>query len=112
MIFQEGFFSESSCCRSSTTSDILPIEYVDSSHCFVLEDIDAYITILDNRESTKRWTGKSLNDVLEVLGAIVRIGDKIYPTRAGLLMFGKIPYILREFPEYHMDYIEMERGSR
>ena len=54
---------------------------------------------------------ETLNDeqYLEKIGAaaIYEEDGKIHPTAAGLLMFGEEYRIVREFPEYFLDYREM-----
>ena len=47
-------------------------------------------------------------EYLERIGAAGDGGDgKLHPTTAGLLMFGEEYHIVREFPEYFLDYREM-----
>lgn len=54
------------------------------------------------------WNEASDDKYLEMIGAAA-IGDdgKLHPTAAGLLMFGDEYRIVREFPEYFLDYREM-----
>ncbi len=60
------------------------------------------------------WLGLSFEDLLVKLNAAGRTsGDgELHPTRAGLLMFGFEYEIVREFPDYFLDYREMVEGSR
>ncbi|WP_289642256.1 hypothetical protein [uncultured Dubosiella sp.] len=47
---------------------------------------------------------------MEQIGAaaISKEDGKLHPTAAGLLMFGEEYRIVREFPEYFLDYREMQ----
>ncbi len=49
------------------------------------------------------------SDYLERIGAVARfdLDGKLYPTLAGLLMFGHEYQILRELPEYFLDFREL-----
>ena len=55
------------------------------------------------------WNGLDDEEYLEKIGAaaISRKDGLIHPTAAGLLMFGEEYKIVREFPEYFLDYREM-----
>jgi len=54
------------------------------------------------------WNSYSDADYLEMIGAAAIGKDKqLHPTAAGLLMFGDEYRIVREFPEYFLDYREM-----
>lgn len=52
------------------------------------------------------WTELSDSDFLVQIGAIDDEGEKLRPTAAGLLMFGKERIITKEYPEYFLDYRE------
>lgn len=54
------------------------------------------------------WSNLSDEEYLEMIGAAA-VGEdkKLHPTAAGLLMFGDEFRIVREFPEYFLDYREM-----
>ncbi|MCI8638099.1 MAG: AAA family ATPase [Coprococcus sp.] len=83
--------------------DFMPIEYISR------ESVEAY----RNRHSAYKpghpWVKLNYEDYLEQLGAIAisKEGGKLHPTSAGLLMFGEEFHIVREFPEYFLDYREM-----
>lgn len=55
------------------------------------------------------WNSLVDEDYLEKIGAaaVSRKDGLIHPTAAGLLMFGEEYKIVREFPEYFLDYREM-----
>lgn len=55
------------------------------------------------------WENLSDEQYLERIGAAALSGEdgKLHPTAAGLLMFGQEYQIVREFPEYFLDYREM-----
>lgn len=55
------------------------------------------------------WENLEKNDYLERIGAIAvsRNDKKLHPTAAGLLMFGEEYLIVKEFPEYFLDYQEL-----
>lgn len=55
------------------------------------------------------WENLGKIDYLERIGAIAvsRNDKKLHPTAAGLLMFGEEYLIVKEFPEYFLDYQEL-----
>jgi len=54
------------------------------------------------------WSSYEDKDYLEMIGAAAIGTDKeLHPTAAGLLMFGYEYRIIREFPEYFLDYREI-----
>lgn len=92
--------------------DNLPLLEIDGCDCFIKDDIKKYISLLRNSSHLNGWTEQSSEEVLLMLGAASKKDGKLYPTRAGLLMFGKVPCILREFPEFRLDYREEVGGDR
>lgn len=56
------------------------------------------------------WHTLSDGDFLEQLGAVRRYRNWVSPTAAGLLMFGREPEIMEEFPGYFLDYREKGEG--
>lgn len=60
------------------------------------------------------WSQLGLEDLLLKLNAAGRVEGEgaLHPTRAGLLMFGYEYEIVREYPEYFLDYREMGDGAR
>lgn len=81
----------------------IPIEYISR------ESVEAY----RNRHSAYKpghpWVKLNYEDYLEQIGAaaISQEDGELHPTAAGLLMFGEECHIVREFPEYFLDYREM-----
>ena len=57
------------------------------------------------------WEKLPDDQYLVMLGAAARKNGVIYPTTAGLLMFGNEYQIVREFPEYFLDYREYDLSS-
>lgn len=54
------------------------------------------------------WNSLSYEEYLQMIGAIDKDRVRnIHPTSAGLLMFGNEYRILRQYPEYFLDYREM-----
>ena len=55
------------------------------------------------------WENLSDEQYLERIGAAAYSGEdgQLHPTAAGLLMFGEEYHIVREFPEYFLDYREV-----
>lgn len=60
------------------------------------------------------WNKLGAEDLLLKLNAAGRVEGEgaLHPTRAGLLMFGYEYEIVREYPEYFLDYREMGDGAR
>ncbi len=92
--------------------DNLPLPEADGCDWLVEDDLKRYISLLRSNSHLNGWAEQSSEDVLLMLGAASKKGGKLYPTRAGLLMFGKVPCILREFPEFRLDYREEVGGDR
>ncbi len=92
--------------------DNLPLLEIDGCDCFIKDDIKKYISLLRSSSHLNGWIEQSSEEVLLMLGAASKKDGKLHPTRAGLLMFGKVPCILREFPEFRLDYREEVGGDR
>lgn len=90
------------------TSDMKVVERFDLS-VIDRESLHAY------RNRHKSWKpghvfeAYSDEEYLRAIGgaAELKAGDGLHPTAAGLLMFGREYDIVREFPEYFLDYREM-----
>lgn len=93
-------------------SDNSPITEINGFDCFDMSSVKEYLQLLDSREHTNRWTGSNDEEVLSILGAISRSDEGIHPTKAGLLMFGKVSCILRVFPDFRLDYREKYSDNR
>lgn len=92
--------------------DNLPLLEIDGCDCFIKDDIRRYISLLRGGSHLNGWTDQSSEEVLLMLGAVSKKDGKLHPTRAGLLMFGKVPCILHEFPEFRLDYREETGDER
>lgn len=86
--------------------DNLPLVDIGGCDCFNKEDIKIYLSLLRDSKHLNGWSEQPTEEVLFMLGAVADKDGKMHPTRAGLLMFGKVPCILREFPNYRLDYRE------
>ena len=73
---------------------------------FDMDTIHAYRTRYNIRHEGSAWSELSDEDFLIQIGAIDDEGEKLRPTAAGLLMFGKERRITKEYPEYFLDYQE------
>lgn len=70
------------------------------------ESIREYRRRYDSLHAGGAWTKLADDEFLVRIGAAKKKDGKIYPTAAGLLMFGQEYQILYEFPEYFLDYRE------
>jgi len=105
-------------CTKAEVRAMLRDETDDTMDMKVVEDLTVDQL---NRDTLKRYrnrhklmrpghTWSELDDAqyLEMIGAAAIGSDrKLHPTAAGLLMFGDEFRIVREFPEYFLDYREM-----
>ena len=85
----------------------------------ILDDIDLQVLMTDSLRAYRMrhvqlnpghpWEDLTDETYLEKIeaAAISKVDGKLHPTAAGLLMFGKEYQIVREFPEYFLDYREM-----
>ena len=83
--------------------DNIPLSEID------LETLHGYRNRHMAYRSAHAWENLSDEQYLERIGAaaVSRDDGKLHPTAAGLLMFGQEYQIVREFPEYFLDYREM-----
>ena len=83
--------------------DNIPLSEID------LETLHGYRNRHMAYRSAHAWENLSDEQYLERIGAaaVSREDGKLHPTAAGLLMFGQEYQIVREFPEYFLDYREM-----
>lgn len=88
------------------TQDMLVLEQMDSS-VFCAESIRSYRQRMKLSRPNHVWENLDDDEFLMKLGA-TGIGDdgKVHPTSAGLLMFGYEYEILREYPQFFLDYRE------
>jgi predicted HTH transcriptional regulator len=83
-----------------------------SVDAFDYDSIKRYRMRISNQRSDHVW--RDLDDIsfLHKLGAVGRAGDgSLHPTAAGILMFGFEYEIVREFPNYFLDYQEHENDT-
>ena len=96
---------------SSKTQDLLVIENMDTS-VFNRDSIRRYRNRMSSLRPGHVWEELDDCDFLYKLGALGRSdGGKLHPTAAGLLMFGHEYEIVREFPNYFLDYREEGDGN-
>lgn len=73
-----------------------------------LESVQSYRNRHRSFRPAHPWVNLSDEEYLQRIGAVDEGEDhKLHPTAAGLLMFGDEFRIVREFPEYFLDYREM-----
>ena len=91
---------------SIKTQDMTVLENMDSS-VFCEESIRSYRQRMKLSRPNHVWENLDDDEFLLKLGA-TGIGEdgKVHPTSAGLLMFGYEYEILREYPNYFLDYRE------
>ena len=83
--------------------DECPLSYIDK------QSVGRY----RNRHKAYRpghpWNNLDYEDYIEQIGAaaISKEDGELHPTAAGLLMFGEEYHIVREFPDYFLDFREM-----
>lgn len=88
------------------TQDMLVLDNMDFS-VFCAESIRAYRQRMKLSRPNHVWETLDDKEFLLKLGAMSIGGDgKVHPTSAGLLMFGYEYEILREYPQYFLDYRE------
>ena len=91
---------------SIRTQDMLVLDNMDSS-VFCADSIRSYRQRMKLSRPNHVWEKLDDDEFLMKLGA-TGIGEdgKVHPTAAGLLMFGYEYEILREYPNYFLDYRE------
>ena len=91
---------------SVKSQDLLVLEKMDTS-VFNADSIRRYRNRMSSLRPGHVWEELDDCDFLYKLGALGRSEDgKLHPTAAGLLMFGDEYEIVREFPNYFLDYRE------
>lgn len=77
------------------------------------ETINSYRNLHKTQKSGHVWTLLDDAEFLKNIGAaaVSKNDRKLHPTAAGLLMFGNEYDIVREFPEYFLDYREILDAS-
>ena len=93
-------------------SDGETVDSLEGYDCLVMEDIERFVSMLGPTGHRNKWASQSVEEVLFTIGTIKSKNGIIHPTRAGLLMFGRISNILDEFPNFHLDYREVMNDER
>lgn len=92
--------------QADVSQDLRVLENM-TPEVFDYESIRRYRIRMSNLRPGHVWESLEDGDFLQKLGAVARGGDgKLHPTAAGLLMFGQEYEIVREFPNYFLDYQE------
>ena len=75
---------------------------------FCKDSIKGYRNVFKNTHINHVWESLDDTDFLRKIGALALSAEtgKLHPTAAGLLMFGYEYEIVREFPQYFLDYQE------
>ena len=88
------------------SQDMLVLENM-GLYVFDYDSVHRYRRRMRNSRPGHAWEDLEDNDFLYKLGAVSRGNDgRLYPTVAGLLMFGYEYEIVKEFPDYFLDYQE------
>lgn len=88
------------------TQDMTVLENMDNS-VFCMESVQRYRQCMERSHPHHIWENLDNPSFLLQLGAIcIGADDQTHPTAAGLLMFGYEQEILREYPDYFLDYHE------
>ena len=98
------------CCATGRNEpqDALVLEEL-SEDCFDPGCVSRYRILLADLHPAPAWQRSIAEHFLPCIGAVAKGSDGQYhPTAAGLLMFGKEPAIRREFPDYLLDYQELD----
>ena len=94
--------------RSDEPLDAMVLEEL-SEDCFDPGCVSRYRILLTDLHPAPAWQRSIAEHFLPCIGAAAKGSDgKYHPTAAGLLMFGKEPAIRREFPDYLLDYQELD----
>lgn len=96
------------------SQDLIVLEKINFS-AFDKETIARYRTRLVNLKPGHVWANLSDEEFLQKIGAVSRseIDNDLHPTIAGLLMFGYEYEIVKEFPNYFLDYREkLDKSTR
>jgi len=93
---------------AATTEDMKVLKGLDLS-VFDMQSVRDYRNYFDGRHSGHIWSKQEDEMFLRSIGAMGfdREDGKAYPTLAGLLMFGREYDIVRECPNYFLDYREV-----
>ncbi len=74
---------------------------------FDRDTVDRYRDLMEEERPDHPWEALMDAEFLHELGALGRGTDgSLHPTAAGLLMFGRVEEIIKEYPAYVLDYEE------
>ena len=92
--------------QSNNSMDQIALDYL-TPNAFDYDTVNRYRNRLRADKPEHVWIEAPNQEFLLRLGALVEDENgKMRPTAAGLLMFGYEYYIVREFPQYFLDYQE------
>lgn len=77
-----------------------------------IQSIKSFRERMSSRNPAHPWNAKSNEEFLRLIGACSKTPNGLYPTMAGLLMFGYDYSIMSKFPNYHLDYLEFANDSK
>ena len=98
--------------RTDEPQDAMVLEEF-STDCLAPGCISRYRVRLSDLHPRPAWQRSISCHFLPCIGSVARGKDGQYhPTAAGLLMFGKSRDIRREFPDYLLDYQELDASGR
>lgn len=92
-----------------SSSDMLVLtQFDDFKTAFDMGTVMRYKTRLSNLKPNHVWNDIPVDELLLKIGALVKDNEtgRVHPTAAGILMFGYEYEIVREFPNYFLDYRE------
>lgn len=97
--------------QANVSQDTRVLEQLDLD-AFDYESVRRFRIRLQIRRPKHVWENLENKDFLQKLGCVGRTEDgKLHPTAAGILMFGFEYEIVKEFPDYFLDYQEHDDES-
>jgi len=97
--------------QADVSQDLRVLEQLDL-YAFDYESVRRYRIRWRNTRTEHAWESLSDEEFLHKVGAIGRAEDgALHPTAAGILMFGYEYEIVKEFPNYFLDYQEHDNNS-
>jgi predicted HTH transcriptional regulator len=97
--------------QADTSQDLRVLEQL-KLDAFDYESVRRYRTRWQNTRTEHAWVNLSDTEYLHKIGAIGRAEDStLHPTAAGILMFGYEYEIVKEFPNYFLDYQEHDNDT-
>lgn len=88
------------------SQDMKVLEHL-TPEALATETVDRYRDFMEAERPGHAWEALMDTEFLHQLGALGRGTDgALHPTAAGLLMFGRVEEIVKEYPSYALDYEE------